>query len=166
MEPFGRPDVVEHQSFGSVNNATRQPNSGLRVVVVDPRTDKRWEMFLADRPDAVIYQHPGWIRALEEEYGHACIALACEDGGGQFRGILPLMATTGLPWDLGGPRTCRRLSSLPRTPVAGPLATDPEAGRALVRAAIERIRTDPSLQLELKPLAEMQMTDDLVRLPW
>jgi hypothetical protein len=149
-----------------VDDATRQPNRGLRVALVDPRTDKRWEMFLADHPDAVVYQHPGWIRALEEEYGHECIALACEDGDGHLRGILPLMATTGLPWDLGGPRTRGRLSSLPRTPLAGPLAADPEAGRALVCAAIERVRTDPSLQLELKPLAEVQMTDGLVRLPW
>src|SRR5207247_2858874 len=54
-------------------------------------------------------------------------------------------------WDLGGHPTRRRLSSLPRTPVAGPLATDPEAARALVSAAAERVRMDPSLQLELKP---------------
>jgi|SRR6266850_3618573 len=140
--------------------------NGLRVVVVDLRTDKRWAAFLASHPDAVIYQHPGWIRALEKEYGRECIALACEDASGQLRGILPLMATCGLPWDLGSHQT-RRLSSLPRTPIAGPLATDPEATEALIRAAIGRGRTDPSLQLELRPHGLLQKTTNgLVCLPW
>ena len=163
----GTLELVGFQSCGSVNDATSQPNHGLRVVLVDLRTDKRWEAFLADHPDAVIYQHPGWIRALEDEYGRECIALACEDASGQLRGILPLMATSGLPWDLGGPRTRRRLSSLPRTPLAGPLATDPEAARALICASIELVRTDASLELELKPHGELEkITDGLVRLPW
>src|SRR5207249_4521074 len=144
-----------------------QPNHGLRVVSVNLRTDTRWEAFLAGHPDAVIYQHPGWIRALEKEYGHECVALACEDPGGQLRGILPLMATCGLPWDLGGHRTRRRLSSLPRTPVAGPLATDPGATVVLISSAIERGRMDASLQLEVKVHGELEKTiDGLVRLPW
>src|SRR5260370_30726472 len=74
---------------------------GLRVVLVALRTDKRWAAFLASHPDAVIYQHPGWIRALEKEYGRECIALACEDASDQLPGILPLMATCGSPWLLG-----------------------------------------------------------------
>jgi CelD/BcsL family acetyltransferase involved in cellulose biosynthesis len=150
-----------------VTEPTTQRNHGLRVIVVNMRTEKRWEAFLASHPDAVIYQHPGWIRALEKESGRGCIALACEDASGQLRGILPLMSTYGLPWDLGGSRTRRRLSSLPRTPIAGPLANDPDAARALVHAAIERARMDPSLQLELKPRRELEQTaDGLVRSPW
>ncbi len=160
----GIPEQIGLQR-GGVNDG--HSNHGLRVVLVDLRTDKRWEAFLASHPDAVIYQHPGWIRALEKEYGRECIALACEDTGGRLRGILPLMATRGLPWDLGGGRARRRLSSLPRTPVAGPLSTDPKATEALIRAAIERGRMDASLQLELKPHGELQKTtDELVCLPW
>src|SRR5207247_1227720 len=90
-----------------------------------------------------------------------------EDADGQLRGILPLMATYGLPWDVGGHRTRRRLSSLPRTPLAGPLATDPVATDALICAAIERVRMNTSLQLELKPHGELQKTTEgFVRLPW
>ncbi|PYN24360.1 MAG: hypothetical protein DMD99_11345 [Candidatus Rokuibacteriota bacterium] len=160
----GIPEQIGLQR-GGVNDG--HSNHGLRVVLVDLRTDKRWEALLASHPDAVIYQHPGWIRALEKEYGRECIALACEDTGGRLRGILPLMATRGLPWDLGGRRARRRLSSLPRTPVAGPLSTDPKATEALIRAAIERGRMDASLQLELKPHGELpKTTDELVCLPW
>src|SRR5438128_7661442 len=159
------PELIGRRSCGSVNDG--HSKNGLRVVLVDLRTDTRWEAFLAGHPDAVIYQHPGWIRALEKEYGHECVALACEDPGGQLRGILPLMATRGLPRNLGAHRARRRLSSLPRTPVAGPLATDPEATGALISAAIERVRMDASLQLELKLLGELDETaEGLVRLPW
>src|SRR3989442_14737746 len=159
----GIPEQIGLQR-GGVNDG--HSNHGLRVVLVDLRTDKRWEALLASHPDAVIYQHPGWIRALEEEYGRECIALACEDTTGRLRGILPLMATRGLPWDLGGRRARRRLSSLPRTPVAGPLSTDPKATEALIRAAIERGRMDASHQLELKPHGELpKTTDELVCFP-
>src|SRR3989441_1908760 len=165
--PDGKTVLGPELESYSVNDLTSQTNHGLRVVSIDLLTDKRWEAFLASHPDAVIYQHPGWIRALEKEYGRECIALACEDTGGQLRGILPLMVTRGLPWDLGDHSTRRRLSSLPRTPVAGPLAADPEATGALICAAIERIGMDTSLQLELKPHGELeQTTDGLVRLPW
>src|SRR5439155_23780401 len=141
----GIPEQLRLQSNGSMDD--RHSKHGLRVVAVDLRRDTRWEAFLGTHPDAVVYQHPGWLRALEKEYGRECIALACEDRAGQLRGILPLMATRGLPFELGDDRARRRLSSLPRTPVAGPLATDPEATEALICAAIERVRGDASLQL-------------------
>src|SRR2546422_4911593 len=160
----GIPEQIGLQR-GGVNDG--HSNHGLRVVLVDLRTDKRWEALLASHPDAVIYQHPGWIRALEQEYGRECVALACEDGDGRFRGILPLMATAGMPWGLGGYRTGRRLSSLPRTPVAGLLTVQPEAAEALIDAAIERVRTDPSLQLELKPYLPLEKTADrFACVPW
>src|SRR3989441_12225942 len=105
------PELIGRRSCGSVNDG--HSKNGLRVVLVDLRTDKRWEEFLASHPDALIYHHPGWIRALEKEYGRECLALACEDTSGQLRGILPLLATRGLPWELGDDRARRRLSSLP-----------------------------------------------------
>ena len=48
-------------------------------------------------------------------------------------------------------RTGRRLSSLPRTPVAGPLALNERAVAALVSAAIDRVRGEVGTRLELKP---------------
>lgn len=139
----------------------------LRVVGVDVRSDSRWEGFLERHPDAVIYHHPGWLFALEAEYGRRCITLACEDTAGRLRGVLPLMSTCGLPANLvAGHRAGRRLSSLPRTPIAGPLATDPDASDALISTALERIRTHASMQLELKPVRELPHAHRLVRLPW
>src|SRR5438445_1066208 len=138
----------------------------LRVVDVDPSSDDRWDAFA--RRHGVVYHHSGWLRALEREYAHESIALLCEDAVGVC-GILPLVRTRGLPsvLKLGGQVVERRLSSLPRTPVAGPLFTSLEAGAALLGAAIERVRTEPRLRLELKPEGTLDgVTDGVVGVPW
>lgn len=126
-----------------------EPGS-IRVVQVDPQTDHRWESFVTSHEDALIYHHPAWLQTLEREYDRRSVALACVDGEGQIRGILPLMETRGLPFDMGRQMTRRRLSSLPRTPVAGPLALDEQAAAALVRAAVDLVRREPGTHLQLK----------------
>src|SRR5207237_7648731 len=95
-----------------------------------------------------ISHHPGGREQSQREYGHPLIGLACEDAARGLLGILPLMPTRGLP--LGGNIAGRRLSSLPRTPVAGPLAVDEEACATLVRAAVARVEAEPGGQLQLK----------------
>jgi CelD/BcsL family acetyltransferase involved in cellulose biosynthesis len=135
---------------------------------VDPTTDPRWEAFVASHPDGLVYHHPAWLRVLELEYGHRPLGLACEDAEGRMVGVLALLHTRGLPLGRASSRTGRRLSSLPRTPVAGPLASDPAAAAALVRAAVERVRAEPGTRLELKPLAADLdgVVDGLVRATW
>ncbi len=122
----------------------------LRVIEIDHQVDPRWETFMSTHPEALIYHHSAWLQTLEQEYGRRSVALACEGGDGRLRGILPLLQTRGLPFQIGGQRTGRRLSSLPRTPIAGPLALDSQAAEALMRAAIERAQQEPETRLELK----------------
>ena len=125
-------------------------SSPLRVVEADFREDPRWLDFLSSHRDALIYHHPGWLAALENEYGRRCIALACEGSDGVFQGVLPLLLTRGLPLRLSRHQVGRRLSSLPRTPLAGPLASNSQALAALLRAALQLVQGEPNLQLELK----------------
>src|ERR1700704_6562978 len=93
----------------------------LRVVDIDPVQDPRWERFVVNHPDGLIYHHPAWLSVLQREFGQGLACLACEDEAGSLHGILPLSWTRGLPL-VPSVRTGRRLSSLPRTPVAGPLS--------------------------------------------
>jgi len=122
----------------------------LRIIEVDFRKDSRWEQFVSAHPDALIYHHPGWLSALESEYGQKCVSLACTDETGQLRAVLPLLHTKGLPIRFGPVESGRRLSSLPRTPFAGPLALDERAETAIVRHAVEMVRSEPGIQLEIK----------------
>lgn len=117
--------------------------SQVRVVPVDPSRDGRWERFLAHHPDATIYHHPLWLHVLDEAFGYQQEHLLCEDGYGRVRGILPLFRMSGM---LGR----HRFSSLPRSPIGGPLTTDDEAAVALLRAAVDRVYDERGAQLQLK----------------
>ena len=119
------------------------------VAELDAR-DARWDAFVSSCGSGRIYHHSSWIGALEEEYGRAAIRLACLDGAGSVVGVLPLMQTRGLPFHREGAVAGRRLSSLPRTPVAGPVSTDAGSAQSLVRAAIERAEATGNTRLELK----------------
>jgi hypothetical protein len=126
---------------------------GLRVLDVDFRHDSRWMDFISSHPDALIYHHPGWLCALEAEYGQKCVSLACEDADGRFCAVLPLFYTKGMPFSLGGMAIGRRISSLPRTPMAGPLASTDEAVAAIIEHAVKLADSQRGLQLEIKTYA-------------
>jgi hypothetical protein len=144
------------------------PDRPLRVVEADFRNDPRWLDFLSSHPNALIYHHPGWLAALEAEYGRKCVALACEGTDGEFLGILPLLPTRGLPLQVSRNRTGRRLSSLPRTPLAGPLASSDRVMEALLRAAMERAQALKNTQLEIKTAQPGldRLVPELECVPW
>ncbi len=125
----------------------------LRVMEMDPQVDGRWESFVSCHAEATVYHHPAWLGVLEREYPQRSLHLACVDDGGRVHGVLPLLYTRGLPGGALSGVVGRRLSSLPRTPVAGPLATSPVATAALVRHAVERVDAQPGLRLQLKVTA-------------
>lgn len=145
-----------------------QTAKGLHTFCLDLQSDRRrWEAFIASHPDAVAYHHPTWLTALEREYGQKCVSLACEDSSGELRAVLPLFLTKGLPFGVGRHATGRRLSSLPRTPIAGPVAKDADAAIEILRAAIEYARAQHA-QLEIKTQLEglELLVKELVCLPW
>jgi hypothetical protein len=130
----------------------------IMIVEVDPWKDPRWENFVLGHPEATIYHHPAWLKVLEREYRQRSLFLACEDPDGRLQGVFPLLYTRGLPLS-SGPLTGPRLSSLPRTPLAGPLATDRAALSALVREALRRASAH-SVRLQIKVQSE-QLNDDI-----
>ncbi|MDQ3854769.1 MAG: GNAT family N-acetyltransferase [Chloroflexota bacterium] len=165
-DPLVRPDAIPLAAGipngGRVARTPSQLGEAVpRVFAIDPQSDPRWEAFLNTRPDGLIYHHPAWLQVLEKAYGHTALGLACEDADGQLQGILPLFHTRGL-------LTGRRLSSLPHTPVAGPLGRDDQATAALVRAALEQVRGERGAQLQLKtPSAGLGgLVDGVLGVPW
>jgi CelD/BcsL family acetyltransferase involved in cellulose biosynthesis len=140
----------------------------LRIVETNPETDPRWEAFLLGHPNASIYHHPSWLAVLRQEYSQKSACLLCEDAGQRVLGILPVLYTRGTPLGLGGTLAGRRLSSLPRTPVAGPLSTDSHVTLALLREAIQRVSRTSGVQLQIKAQGhELDgLTDELVCVPW
>jgi Acetyltransferase (GNAT) domain len=137
------------------------------IVEIDFESDPRWDSFVAHQSDGLVYHHSRWLTALEREYGQRPLALACQDARDALRGVLPLMYTKGLPFGLGGAGTARRLSSLPRTPVAGPLANDARTTADLLEAALARVHERPGARLQVK--SHRQIDDfpaQLTEAPW
>ena len=132
-------------------NPTNHHGEGrsLRVGVIDFRNDARIVPFLSSHPGSLIYHHPAWLSALQAESGQQCYMLACESDDGVLCGIMPLAYTRGLPFNVSHHQTRRRISSLPRTPFAGPIASSPEAIRLMLAAAIESAEAE-NIQLQLK----------------
>ncbi|QBD83257.1 GNAT family N-acetyltransferase [Ktedonosporobacter rubrisoli] len=120
--------------------------STLQLIENHPEKDSRWERFIDSHQDGLIYHHPAWLGVLEEAFGYRSAHLACQDANGQFRGIFPLYKMQGI---LG---TCR-FSSLPRTPVAGPLARDRQALEFLIHAALGQLKATPRSGLQIKMLS-------------
>jgi len=143
------------------------PNHG-NVVEVNPLTDPRWEALVSAHPDGLIYHHPSWLHTLALEQDQEPIGLAYEAENRELCGLLPLFSTRGLPFQRSAARTGQRLSSLPRTPLAGPLAYDPGVTRALIDAAIERVRAIPGSRLEIKTESPdlAQLAGNLTTVSW
>jgi Acetyltransferase (GNAT) domain len=137
-----------------------------RVIQMDMK-DPRWDAFVLAAPGATVFHHSGWLAALENEYGQRTLRLACEEPDGTVSGVLPLMVTRGLPLGIGGASAGRRVSSLPRTPIAGPLGTSVGALEALGEAALVHARSAGlRLQLKLATSALDGLIPDLQGTPW
>lgn len=143
----------------------------LQVVETDFAKDPRWNPFVKGHPQGSIFHHSLWLNALKTEFGQETLSLACVDSNGDFQGILPLFYTRGLPLGIshiGGQATGCRLTSLPRTPLAGPLGDSREASELLVLEAMRRVRSRPGVTLQLKASNnELDgLVDDVVCTPW
>jgi hypothetical protein len=97
---------------------------------------------------------------LQEAYGYTPLHLACEDGTGQLRGILPLFYRRG--W-----RTGRLCASVFDSLSAGPLADDDQTRSMLIQAAIERTRAAHAAQFQIrvKSTSLDHLVDSVVGVP-
>jgi hypothetical protein len=130
--------------------------------------DSRWEAFVSQHPEGSVFHHPEWLRVLAQGQDVRSTCLACVDAAETLHGVLPLMETRGFRFNLGPQRLRKRLSSLPRTPYAGPLVDNPHVSALLVRAAMERVSVTPGVRLELKASSsELDgLVDGVVGVPW
>jgi hypothetical protein len=160
--------VLERPEATESLDLNRQEIAMSQVIEIDPQTDARWDSFVSAHPDGLVYHTAAYLQALFQEYANKPVCLACEDTAGNFLGILPLFHTRGLPFRLGGQLLGRRLSSLPRTPVAGPLSLDVKTTNALLQAAVDRAGREHGTALQIKPPRSLdcEHVDGLVCQTW
>ncbi len=138
------------------------------VKVLESFKETEWDNFVSSHPDGKIYHTLHWIKALQKESRTRSINLICLDEEDKIQGIFPLLYTRGFPLGLGGLPASKRLSSLPRTPLAGPLAYEEDIYNTLIDKAIELVEQDKTVKLQIK-MPEEKLTyirDGFTAVPW
>ena len=113
----------------------------MRMDLLDPRTDGRWEDFVGRAERATMFHHPRWLELLSASYRYEFAASCLLDDGGRV--------VAGLPWARIESRlTGRRLAALPFSDACEPL-TDGASEEELARA-VEEHRSETGLGLEVR----------------
>jgi hypothetical protein len=122
----------------------------LRVSTENGKSGESWAEYVKNHKNGTIYYHPSHLQVLETQSRQKLLRLVCRDENDQIRGVLPLQYTKGMPHNFGGALVAKRLASLPRTPVVGPLADDNDVAAELINAALEFTKKDPGRLLHVK----------------
>ena len=109
-----------------------------------------WDEFVNRHPDASVYHLSDWLNILQKESNQKILKLVCNDEDDKIVGIFPLQYTKGFPFGLGGVPGVKRLSSLPRTPIGGPLAVNEKVMQLLLEKAINIVKEDDGRFLQIK----------------
>ncbi|UCH65119.1 MAG: GNAT family N-acetyltransferase [Ignavibacterium sp.] len=122
----------------------------LTVKEANADIDEKWIEFISNNSQATIYHHPLWLKIIEKETGQKVLRLICSDENDNIHGLFPLQNTKGFPFGLGGVPGTRRLASLPRTPVGGPLVSNVKATNLLIKKATDIVTNEPDYLLQIK----------------
>lgn len=117
------PDRRPRYSLGTVQHTGR-------IAVSDPA----WLAFVRDRPEALPFHLPAWIRAVAESYRLPAFVMVTRDDAGAIVAGLPVVET-GLPF------RPRRWVSLPFTDYCPPLAVS-SAAEAQLAEVVEAARRE------------------------
>ena len=124
--------------------------NALTISSLPENDNVSWDEFVYDHPDASVYHLSEWFNILQKESKQKILKLVCKDEGGKIVGVFPLQYTKGFPFRLGGIPGIKRLSSLPRTPIGGPLAMDENIAILLVQKAVDIVKENEERHLQIK----------------
>jgi hypothetical protein len=122
---------------------------------------KEINKFLSDSQDSTIYHHPAWLQALSNESGQEAYYLIQRNIRGEIALVLPLLKTRGFPFGLGGVFASKRLSSLPRTPYAGPIGFDKSNKKQIIDSLPQWFGVDQKYVFQIKTLKKTIESSDL-----
>jgi len=122
----------------------------LEVKEAGNDIDEKWIKFITDYQQATIYHHPLWLKIIEKETGQNILKLICVDENDKIVGLFPLQFTKGFPFGFGGIPGTKRLASLPRTPVGGPLCSDDKVRDLLIQKAVDIAISKSGYLLQIK----------------
>lgn len=129
--------------IASSRNGASKGSGALHII--DPVTDRRWDDLVATHPNASVFHHSGWLRALGATYGYKAVVVTNAAPGEPLREAVPFCIVDS--WITG-----TRLVSLPFADHCEPLLNSSDVPAAL--AAFLRAECDQNRwkYIELRPL--------------
>jgi CelD/BcsL family acetyltransferase involved in cellulose biosynthesis len=141
--------------FGGVSSGLSSyagHNRTVKIHVLDPLVDTRWDDLVGRHPEASAFHHRGWLEALSRTYGYKPFALTTTPDGEPLRNGLAVCRVSS--WITG-----TRLVSLPFSDHCQPLLHDPGE----LPEFVDWLKTDCDRQqgryVELRPLSAAQSTE-------
>jgi lipid II:glycine glycyltransferase (peptidoglycan interpeptide bridge formation enzyme) len=62
----------------------------MKICIIDPVADSRWDKFVAGQEQSTIFHTSTWAQVIREAYGYIPRYYVLEDNAGQLRAVLPL----------------------------------------------------------------------------
>jgi hypothetical protein len=122
----------------------------LKIVEAESEYDLLWEKYVDEHPNSTIYHTLEWLKIIEKETGQRVLKLICTDSNDNIQGLFPLQYTKGFYFRFGGIPGTKRLSSLPRTPIGGPLTSASKVTNLLINNALDIVLSESDCLLQIK----------------
>ncbi|MEO3691075.1 FemAB family XrtA/PEP-CTERM system-associated protein [Roseateles paludis] len=122
-------------------------NAPIRIARLDAQDAAacaRWDAFVFAAPDATFFHRAGWLRVIEQQFGHRGHFLYAESGG-DIVGVLPLVEVKSRLFG-------HSVASLPFGVYGGIAASNDEAVAALEAEAIRWAKDTGAEHLEFRNL--------------
>jgi len=115
----------------------------MKVKIIDPSKDKRWDEFVLDHKFGSIYHHSCWKELIHRTYGHIPVYFVLEEDGGKLRAAMPFFMIRS--WLTG-----TRLVSLPFSSFCDPLVNTQEEFATLLHASMAAMARFHASYLEIR----------------
>ena len=110
---------------------------------IDPLIDCRWDKFIINHPEGLIFHHSAWMRVLIDKYGEKHKYFILENKNGEITGIAPFFNLKGILY--GNQFIC-----LPNTDTCFPLANDQKGYNELLNEIMQEIIQNKSVYAQIK----------------
>ncbi|MFH2044611.1 MAG: GNAT family N-acetyltransferase [Pseudomonadota bacterium] len=129
--------------------------SNLKISLIDPLNDPRWDSFVTNHPFGYICHLSGWKQVLEESFPHMkghYLALV-DSSDNSIRAALPLFEVRSLI-------TGNRLVSIPFATICDPLVSSDEDMTKLLDAAIDLSKKLGTSKIEIRTSASEHLNQE------
>ena len=131
----------------------------MKIDIINPVGEKRWDEFLLEQPHALVFHTSAWAKVIIDTYKYLPRYMVLEDENGQYVAGLPLFL-------IKSRFTSTRLVCLPFSDYCYPLSENPEYIDLLLNAAKKEMETQGASYLEIRGWSFESPSEELALLPF